>query len=49
MFNNLRNQFVSLVLLIISNLTDVLRLLQSLETKTTVANKSLKNDANAAH
>ena len=39
----------SLVLLLISNLTNELRLHQFLLTKTTVANKSLKTDANGAH
>ena len=37
------------VLLLTSNLTNELRLNQFLEPKTTVANKSLKTDANGAH
>ena len=40
---------LSLVLLLISNLTNELRLHQFLLTKTTEANKSLKSDANGAH
>ena len=40
---------LSLVFLLISNLTNGLRLHQLLGTKTTEANKSLKTDANGAH
>ena len=40
---------LSLVLLLISNLTNGLRLHQFVETKTTVANKSIKTDANGAY
>ena len=40
---------LSLVLLLISNLTNELRLHRFLRTKTTVANKSKKTDANGAH
>ena len=40
---------LSLVLLLISNLTNELRLNQFLLTKSAVANKSLKTDANGAH
>ena len=40
---------LSLVLLIISNLTNELRLHQFLMSKTTEVNKSLKTDANGAH
>ena len=39
----------SLVLLLISNLTNGLRLHQFLMSKTTEVNKSLKTDANGAH
>ena len=40
---------LSLVLLLISNLTNELRLHQFLASKTTYANRSLKTDANGAH
>ena len=40
---------LSLVFLLISNVTDGLCLHQFLGTKTTEANKSLKTDANGAH
>ena len=40
---------LSLVLLLISNLTNGLRLHQFLVTKSEEANKSLKTDANGAH
>ena len=40
--------YLSLVLLLISNLTNELRLHQFLLTKTIEANKSLKTDANGA-
>ena len=40
---------LSLVLLLISNLINELRLHQFLASKTTEANKSLKTDANGAH
>ena len=42
-------QFLSLVLLLISNLTNGLRLHQFLVTKSAEANKSVKTDANGAH
>ena len=41
--------FYSLVLLLISNLTNELRLYQFLASKTSQANKSLKTDENGAH
>ena len=41
--------YLSLVFLLISNLTNGLCLHQFLGTKTTEANKSLKTDANGAH
>ena len=41
--------FKSLVLLLISNLTNELHLHQILMSKTTVANTSLKSDANGDH
>ena len=40
---------ISLVLLLISNLTNGLRLHQFLVTKSEEANKSVKTDANGAH
>ena len=40
---------LSLVLLLISNLTNGLRLHQFLVTKSAEANKSVKTDANGAH
>ena len=40
---------LSLIFLLISNLISRLRLHQFLGTKTTEANKSLKNDANGTH
>ena len=43
------NYFKSLVLLLISNLINGLRLHQCLGTKATEANKSLKTDPNGAH
>ena len=42
-------QALSLVLLLISNLTNGLRLHQFLVTKSAEANKSVKTDANGAH
>ena len=41
--------YLSLVLLLISNLTNGLRLHQFLVTKSAEANKSVKTDANGAH
>ena len=41
--------YLSLVLLLISNLTNGLRLHQFLVTKSEEANKSVKTDANGAH
>ena len=41
--------YLSLVLLVISNLTNGLRLHQFLVTKSAEANKSVKTDANGAH
>ena len=41
--------FLSLVLLLISNLTNGLRLHQFLVTKSEEANKTIKTDANGAH
>ena len=43
------HSILSLVFLLISNLTNWLLLHQFLGTKTTKANKSLKTDANGAH
>ena len=43
------NGLLSLVLLLISNLTNGLRLRQFLVTKSVEANKSVKPDANGAH
>ena len=43
------SRFLSLVLLLISNLTNGLRLHQFLVTKPAEANKSIKTDANRAH
>ena len=43
------NIFLSLVFLLMSRLTNGLRLHHFLGTKTTEANKSLKTDANGAH
>ena len=44
-----QEQLLSLVLLLISNLTNGLRLHQFLVTKSAEANKSVKTDANRAH
>ena len=44
-----RERETSLVLLLISNLTNGLRLHQFLVTKSAEANKSVKTDANGAH
>ena len=46
---NILPNFLSLVFLLISNLTNGLRLHQFLGNKTTETNKSLKTDANRAH
>ena len=45
----LENKHLSLVLLLISNLTNGVRLHQFLVTKSGEANKSVKTDANGAH
>ena len=44
-----KDSVLSLVFLLISNLTNGLRLHQFLRSKSTEANKSLKSDANRAH
>ena len=49
LLNSIQAHVLSLVLLLISNLTNELHLHQFLVSKTTWANKSLKSDANGAY